>query len=455
VQRASTVVADIALLKHESSTIVAIEVSMSQRPLVVFIHGTWSNFKIWDWMEGKLQGQFPGMFDYDRVKWSGGNSAFARAEGVKKFETLAAAHPDGPFFVVCHSHAANVVLQSPDPVRNRIKLLICLNSPILNAKQYKLPLPVTIALSLLSFIVAVAAVSWNFGILSGLWGETRNYGPGSGPLALAGVVVLASALFYIANTWGAFLLLGVLPLFATLVTAAYINDYWFFFADSWMFHGLFFGNMVAYEIFVGGVALVVPALSTYALWTRWRFKYNLKNASISRIVHIVSIDDEIFLLLGLALAVQRLTQLLLGPIYGSFGKVKTPWIVWLMSMPLAVTGILARFWHGAGFLHDKLDYVSGYIIIPLAVAAVFAALIIYLKTVLFGIAYGWDMAGLSVDHAIYVSQGGAANPTEVYTLEPGGMASIWVSHVKIHNSEEALTLVDKTLRESLGDSASC
>jgi hypothetical protein len=33
---------------------------------------------------------------------------------------------------------------------------------------------------------------------------------------------------------------------------------------------------------------------------------------IFRTVHVVSIDDEIFLLLGLALAVQRLTQLLLA-----------------------------------------------------------------------------------------------------------------------------------------------
>jgi hypothetical protein len=58
------------------------------------------------------------------------------------------------------------------------------------------------------------------------------------------------------------------------------------------------------------------------------------------------------------------------------------------------------------------------------------------------------MAGLSVDHAIYVSQGSVANPTEVYTLEPEA-TSIWVSHVKIHNSLEALKLVEKTLREAL------
>jgi hypothetical protein len=117
-------------------------------------------------------------------------------------------------------------------------------------------------------------------------------------------------------------------------------------------------------------------------------------------------------------------------------------------MPVAITGIVARFWHGAATLHVKVNYLSGYILFPLSIAAIFAALIVYLKTVLFGIAYGWDMAGLSVDHAIYVSQGSTANPTEVYILESEA-ASTSVSHVKIHNSPEALKLVEKTLRQAL------
>lgn len=420
---------------------------MSQPPLVVFIHGTWSNFKIWDWMQGELQDRFPNEFDFDRVKWSGGNSAFARAEGVKKFEMLASAHPDQPLCIISHSHGANVVLQSADAVRTRVKLLICLNSPILNAKRFRLPLPVLIALVVLSFFVGVAAIGITAESISALSAEARNFDSGSGLVALAGVIALAAILFYVANTRGAFLLLAVFALFAVLMTAASIDPFWFF-EHSWMFHGLFRGGIVGYGIFTGGVALLLPALSTYAFWTRWRFKYNLHPSPILRTVHIVSIDDEIFLLLGLALAVQRITQLLLGPIYGSFAKVRLAWFVWLLSMPLAIIGIVARFWHGAVRLHDKVDYLSGYIIFPLAIAALFAALIIYLKILLFGIAYGWDMAGLSVDHAIYVSQGSVANPTVVYTLEPEA-TSIWVSHVKIHNSLEALKLVEKTLREAL------
>jgi len=420
---------------------------MVQRPLVVFIHGTWSNFKIWNWMESQLRDKFPNQFDFDRVKWSGGNSAFARAEGVRKFEALAATQPDRPLFIISHSHAANVVLQSADSVRDRVKLLICLNSPILNAKRFRLPLPVSIALVVLSIIVGAAAAGWNLGALSGLWGSTWNFEAGPGAVTLAGAIALAAILFYVANTWGAFLLLGIFALFAFLMTASSIDSFQFF-AHSWAFHHLFFGNMVAYEIFTGGVAFLLPALSTYAFWTRWRFKYNLHPSPISRTVHIVSIDDEIFLLLGLALAVQRVTQLLLGPMYGSFAKVKSTWLVWLVAMPVAITGVVGRFWHGAASLHDKLNDWSGYVIFPLGVAALIAALIIYLKIILFGIAYGWDTAGLSVDHAIYVSQGSVANPTEVYTLEPEG-TSFWVSHVKIHNSPAALKWVDQTLRDTL------
>jgi hypothetical protein len=39
--------------------------TMSQRPLVAFIHGTWSSFKIWDWMQGQLQDLFPNDFCLD------------------------------------------------------------------------------------------------------------------------------------------------------------------------------------------------------------------------------------------------------------------------------------------------------------------------------------------------------------------------------------------------------
>jgi hypothetical protein len=157
-------------------------------------------------------------------------------------------------------------------------------------------LPVSIALLVLSLVVGVAAAAWNFGALSGSWGETQNFEPGFGPVALLGVIALAAILFYVANTWGAFLLFGVFALFAVLMTAALIDSYWFF-AHSWMFHGLFFGNIVAYEIFASSVALLLPVPTTYAFWTRWRFKYNLHPSPISRTVHVVSIDDELFLLI--------------------------------------------------------------------------------------------------------------------------------------------------------------
>jgi pimeloyl-ACP methyl ester carboxylesterase len=419
---------------------------VSQRPLVVFIHGTWSNLKIWNWMESKLQGQFSNQFGFARVKWSGGNSASARAAGVKNFEKLVSAKPDQPLYIISHSHGANVVLQSADQVRNRVKLLICLNSPILSAKRFRLPVLVSIALWALSLIIGVAAVSWSFNV-SGLGDKTAL---DSGLAAFAGAIALAAILFYVANTRGASILLVVFPFFAVMMAVVAQRYTWLWLIEvyQWMIPHLFFGSMIAFGIFTGGVALLLPALSTYAFWTRWRFTYNLDPSPILRTVHIVSIDDEIFLLLGIALGVQRITQLLLGPIYGSFAKVKLSWFAWLICIPLTTIHIVGQHWHRAAFLYDKLEFLGRYSIIPLSVAALFAALIIYLKILLFGIAYGWDVAGLSVDHAIYVSQGSVANPTEVYTLEPEG-ASMWVSHVKIHSSPEALKLVVKTLIEAL------
>jgi pimeloyl-ACP methyl ester carboxylesterase len=213
---------------------------MFQRPLIVFIHGTWSNFTIWDWMENQLHARFPNQFDFDRVGWSGGNSASARAEGVRNFEALAAERPDPPLFIISHSHGANVVLQSADHVRNRVKLLICLNSPILSAKRFRLPLPISIALWVLSIIFGIAAASWNLGALPGLLGSTGNFDNGPGLVTLAGAIGLAAILFYVANTWGAFLLLGVFALFAFLMTASSIDPFQFF-EHSLTFHDFFSG----------------------------------------------------------------------------------------------------------------------------------------------------------------------------------------------------------------------
>jgi len=50
-----------------------------------------------------------------------------------------------------------------------------------------------------------------------------------------------------------------------------------------------------------------------------------------------------------------------GPIYGSFEKVRVAWIVWLVAMPVAITGVVGTLWHGAAHLHDKLNDFSGYI----------------------------------------------------------------------------------------------
>jgi hypothetical protein len=131
------------------------------------------------------------------------------------------------------------------------------------------------------------------------------------------------------------------------VVAQRYTWFWLIEVYQWMIPHLFFGSMIAFGIFTGGVALLRPALSTYAFWTRRRLIYNLDPSPIVKTVHIVSIDDEIFLLLGIALGVQRITQLFLGPIYGSFAKVKLSWFAWLICIPLTTIHIVGQHWHRA------------------------------------------------------------------------------------------------------------
>jgi hypothetical protein len=78
-----------------------------------------------------------------------------------------------------------------------------------------------------------------------------------------------------------------------------------------------------------------------------------------------------------------------------------------------------------------------------------AAALIFVKVVLFGIAYGWDMAGLSMDHAIYVSPGSFVQKTELYTVEPDSKWEVWISHTKIHQREETFAIVTNLLSKAI------
>jgi len=127
------------------------EAKLSNHPVILFVHGTWSNPSVWDKLESYLANsdEIPKSVVFRRVKWSGGNSAFARSEGITEFEKIAAEYAERPLHVVSHRHGANVVLASSEKIRKRVKFLICLNSPIITTLKGKVPWPVWMVLGLI------------------------------------------------------------------------------------------------------------------------------------------------------------------------------------------------------------------------------------------------------------------------------------------------------------------
>ena len=72
------------------------ETKLSNHPVVLFVHGTWSNPTVWEKLETYLANsdEIPKSVVFRRVKWSGGNSAFARSEGITEFEKIAAEYAE-------------------------------------------------------------------------------------------------------------------------------------------------------------------------------------------------------------------------------------------------------------------------------------------------------------------------------------------------------------------------
>jgi hypothetical protein len=73
------------------------------------------------------------------------------------------------------------------------------------------------------------------------------------------------------------------------------------------------------------------------------------------------------------------------------------------------------------------------------------------KLLLLGIGYGWDMAGLSLSHAIYISAGSFKQKTETYTLMPKNERKLWVSHIAIHDRDDVCKKVEELLKVSLDE----
>jgi pimeloyl-ACP methyl ester carboxylesterase len=378
------------------------EAKLSNHPVVLFVHGTWSNPSVWDKLESYLANsdEIPKSVVFRRVKWSGGNSAFARSEGITNFEKIGAEYPERPLYVVSHSHGANVVLAGSEKIRQRVKVLICLNSPIITTMKGKVPWPVWMMLGL---IVAM-------GLFAGLLTLSN--------MTLAWEIlsiVTCVLLFLIARSRFAFLLLPLFPVVAIWLLHHGLVEW----SVSQTTHPLWFSLTVS-------VLILVPVLAIYAFWTK-KYAKDLNPETVDRLVQILTLDDEVFTLLGFGLAAQRAIQFILWPLDVFFGL---NWVFVFMSWGLMAVTIFEWLFPSLKNIHA--GYMS-YVGAPLVIACLIWAVLIFGKLLLLGIGYGWDMAGLSLSHAIYISAGSFKQETESYTLMPKNERKFWVSHIAIHD----------------------
>jgi len=87
---------------------------------------------------------------------------------------------------------------------------------------------------------------------------------------------------------------------------------------------------------------------------------------------------------------------------------------------------------------------------PVIACSIWAALILG-KLLLLGIGHGWNIAGLSLSHAIFVSAGSFKQETEIYTLMPKNERKSWVSHIAIRDRDDACKKVEELLKVSLNE----
>jgi hypothetical protein len=320
--------------------------------------------------------------------------------------------------VVSHSHGANVVLASSEKIRKQIKLLICLNSPIITTLKGKVPWPVWMVLGLM---VAM-------GLFAGLL-VLNNMQLAWELLSIATCVLL----FLTARSRFAFLLLPLFPIVAIWLLCNGLVEW----SVSQTTHPLWFSLTVS-------VLILVPVLAIHAFWTQ-KYAKDLNPKTVERLVQILTVDDEIFTLLGFGLATQRAIQFILWPLDVFFGF---NWIFILMSWGLIALTIFERLFPSLKNIHA--GYMS-YVERPLVIACLIWAALILVKFLLLGIGYGWDMAGLSLSHAIYISAGSFKQETEIYTLMPKNERKFWVSHIAIHDRDDVWKKVEELLKVFLNE----
>jgi hypothetical protein len=124
------------------------------------------------------------------------------------------------------------------------------------------------------------------------------------------------------------------------------------------------------------------------------------------------------------------------------------WVFIFMSWGLMALTIFERLFPSLKNIHA--GYMS-YVEAPFVIACLIWAALILGKLLLLGIGHGWDMAGLSLSHAIYISAGSFKQKTEIYTLMPKNERKFWVSHIAIHERDDVCEKVEELLKVSLNE----
>lgn len=244
------------------------------------------------------------------------------------------------------------------------------------------------------------------------------------------VLLLVALLFWLANSRCAFVLFMLFGVAAAYPLSRWIHmsHFDYYLKNGWL-------------VLTSATLIIAPVLIVYACWAR-RYAKTVNPETVADLTHIVAIDDEVFLVLGLALAVQRSIQFAMWAIIRPF----TIGVLFAGGcIALALTAVLGLFLPS---VNRFIETNSLYLAIPFAALLYAGALLIFVKVILFGIAYGWDMAGLSMDHEIYVSPGSFVQKTDLYIIEPEQLWQWQVSHTEIHQRPSTLDVITELLERA-------
>jgi len=430
-------------------TTTAGEPAAPSKPAVILIHGTWSSPVIWEGskkLEARLREAFPGLI-VEKLKWSGGNSGMARLQGTQKFEEEARKYKE--VVVVAHSHGTNAMLGASDDVLKKVKLAIALNSPILSHQALRSSFLMRIIRSCITIFILMFLAAAVVGVCLG---TAKMFGGGTVLSVLAVGSIIGYWIYRMAQTLAALLIVPAAFTVVFIQTCCLFLLPWLHVISP---TGNFFQRFMEEPrplvlvtlqlIFMLPFCVVASFFSGRLL--RKRRKAAGAKGNAPQIRHLLKLNDEIMVTLGVAMALQRAVEfplILLEQFEESFAK----WICLPFVIIGAMTGIL-KYVVGWNTPDMWLEKCVGIVAIPFLLPFVIVTVCLIIKLLAFGCAFGWDEAGLTFGQSIYVSPGLPDRYVDLMVLPRSEDAEI--AHMKIHSDPGVIDEIIKLLRYSLAD----